>query len=410
MARRSPVAALAWLALAVLLGGAWWWMQGPGATTGQAAGSAAPTPARSTQASQPVVELAAARSGQVQDTAQAVGSLRSRQSVVLRPEAAGRVASLHFADGQRVQKGQLLVQLDDRLARAEVQQGRAELGIARSNHQRNVELVEQGFISTRAVDESAAAVAVARARLELAQAGAARLQVLAPFDGVVGIGRVNLGDMLQAGAEIVALEDLDAMLLDYRLPERHQPRLRPGQLGTVRLDALPGHVFEAVVQAIDPVIDAEGRSVGVRACIDNREGLLRPGMFARVHTALGERSDAVLVPEQAVVPLGGTFYVYVLDGEEPPAAGDAVQVQRREVSLGARRAGRVELVSGLRAGEQLVVAGQQRLSTATARVRVAATRGEPEEAAAAVPDGADEGLIWHRAERSGNPCAVPGRP
>lgn len=420
MARRNAVSVGAVLALALLLGFAAWgsrqdggllaWL-GLGATgSGDVVAADAPTrpSGSSTQAGLPVVELATARAERVQDAAQAVGSLRSRQGVMLRPEVAGRVVQLNFADGQRVQRGQLLVQLDDRLARAQVQQARAGLGIAQSNHQRNQELVAQGFISARAADESAAALAVARAQLELAEAGAAQLALRAPFDGVVGIGRVHLGDMLQTGAEVAVLEDLDAMLLDFRLPERHQPLLRTGQLNTVRLDALPGQVFEAVVQAIDPVIDAEGRSVGVRACIDNRAGLLRPGMFARVHTALGERSDAVMVPEEAVVPLGGAFYVYVLD--ESAAQDDSARVQRRAVRLGARRDGRVELVSGLRAGQQLVVAGQQRLSAENARVRVAArdVQLQAPDPAAAQPV-FDSDAQWHRAGGSGSPCAVPGR-
>ena len=439
MARRAWVPALALGALLALGAGAWWWQRG--AEPGRAAAGAPPDPSAASKAgrdaanpagggSAPMVELATVRTLPIRDSASAVGSLRSRQSVMLRPEVAGRVTQLNLRDGERVRRGQLLVQLDERLAQAQVQQSRAELGIAESNHRRNVDLAGQGFISARAVDESQAALAVARAKLELAQATAARLKVVAPFGGVAGIGNVHVGDVLQAGADIVHLEDLDAMVVDFRLPERELTRLRRGQISQVRLDALPGHGFEAVVQAIDPQVDAEGRSVAVRACLDNREGLLRPGMFARVDIAFAERPDAVMLPEEAVVPLGGKFYVYRLSAPAPAAASAPAsasasaaaaatrEVVRTEVQLGARRAGLVEASRGLAAGDRVVVAGQQRLSAPTVRVRLAPASSAPADAAAppsaagsAAGLAADEtpGLQWHRAARGGNPCAIGGQ-
>ncbi|OJV48750.1 MAG: hypothetical protein BGO36_04115 [Burkholderiales bacterium 68-10] len=354
MARRPLVSIIAIGALLALSAGAWWWQRGGGATgAGPQPAASAPRgaggpgagkgPGAGGGAPPPVVELAPARAMTLRDAASAVGSLRSRQSVVLRPEVAGRVTLLNFRDGERVRRGQLLVQLDDRLALAQVQQARAELGIAESNHRRNADLAGQGFISARAVDESQAAVAVARAKLELAQATAARLKILAPFGGLAGIGNVHVGDVLQAGAEIVHLDDLDAMLLDFRLPERWQTRVRRGQVSHVTLDALPGHAFEAVIQAIDPQIDAQGRSVAVRACIDNREGLLRPGMFARVDTAFGERPGAVMLPEEAVLSQGGNLYVYRLaaaPAQGGPGPEGTAEVSRVEVTLGARLGGR----------------------------------------------------------------------
>lgn len=418
MGRRPLVSALAVAALIVLSAGAWWWQRGGGGGPVPRSGSASSAAPTGGGAAVPVVEVAAARSMTLADSASAVGSLQSRQSVVLRPEVAGRVTQLNFRDGERVRRGQLLVQLDDRLALAQVQQNRAELGIAESNHRRNVDLAGQGFISARAVDESQAALAVARAKLELAQASAARLKILAPFSGVAGIRNVHVGDVLQAGAEIVHLEDLDAMLLDFRLPERYQGRVRPGQVSDVTLDALPGQGFEAVIQAIDPVIDAQGRSIGVRACLDNREGLLRPGMFARVETRFGERAGAVMVPEESVLSQGGNLYVYRLAGAAEP--GEPAEVTRIDVRLGARLAGWVEVTSGVAAGERVVVAGQQRLTTPVARVRLSTTPamstdlapGSQATGAAGAPAAttpAEPALQWHRLPVAGNPCALPGR-
>ena len=314
-----------------------------------------------------MVEATKVRQMTMRDDAEAVGSLRSRRSVVLRPEISGRITQLNFSDGQRVRKGQLLVQLDDQLPRAQVQQSRAELSIARANHKRNQELVAQGFISQRSVDESAANLEVAEAKLALAEATAQRLRILAPFDGVAGIRGVNVGDYLKDGADIVNVEDLDAVYVDFRLPERLQNKVKTGQTARVAFDALPGVQYSAVVLAINPQIDADGRSLAVRGCIDNRRLQLRPGMFARVTAVFGERSDANVVPEEAIVPDGAAPYVLrVVAGTE-----EGSQVAKRTpVRLGARTPGFVEVVEGLAPGDVVVTAGQQRLQRDGTAVRV----------------------------------------
>ena len=314
-----------------------------------------------------MVEATKVRQMTMRDDAEAVGSLRSRRSVVLRPEISGRITQLNFSDGQRVRKGQLLVQLDDQLPRAQVQQSRAELSIARANHKRNQELVAQGFISQRSVDESAANLEVAEAKLALAEATAQRLRIVAPFDGVAGIRGVNVGDYLKDGADIVNVEDLDAVYVDFRLPERLQNKVKTGQTARVAFDALPGVQYSAVVLAINPQIDADGRSLAVRGCIDNRRLQLRPGMFARVTAVFGERSDANVVPEEAIVPDGAAPYVLrVVAG---PEEGSQV-AKRTTVRLGARTPGFVEVVEGLAPGEVVVTAGQQRLQRDGMAVRV----------------------------------------
>ncbi len=314
-----------------------------------------------------MVEATKVRQMTMRDDAEAVGSLRSRRSVVLRPEISGRITQLNFSDGQRVRKGQLLVQLDDQLPRAQIQQSRAELSIARANHKRNQELVAQGFISQRSVDESAANLEVAEAKLALAEATAQRLRIVAPFDGVAGIRGVNVGDYLKDGADIVNVEDLDAVYVDFRLPERLQNKVKTGQTARVAFDALPGVQYSAVVLAINPQIDADGRSLAVRGCIDNRRLQLRPGMFARVTAVFGERSDANVVPEEAIVPDGAAPYVLrVVAGTE-----EGSQVAKRTpVRLGARTPGFVEVVEGLAPGDVVVTAGQQRLQRDGTAVRV----------------------------------------
>jgi membrane fusion protein (multidrug efflux system) len=318
------------------------------------------------------VEVATVEQTRLVDEAQSVGSLRSRQSIVVRPEVSGRVTQVNFRDGQRVSRGQLLVQLDDQLAQAQIKQAEAELSIARANFNRNKELVEQNFISRRTLDESAANLEVAQAKLSLAQATAARLKIMAPFDGTVGIRSINLGDYLKDGADVVNLEDMDAIYVDYRLPERFQSQVKVGQRAQIDIDALPGRKFSALVLAIDPLIDANGRSVGVRACIDNRRMQLRPGMFARVATVFAQKDKALVIPEEAIVPQGGRqFVIRLIDGSEGKVS------QRVEVKVGSRSPGKVEIVEGLAAGETVVVAGQQRVQRDGMAVRVIEVGGRP---------------------------------
>ena len=322
--------------------------------------SGAATPGKgSAGAKPPSVEVARVVRADLTDAARAVGGLRSRRGVMLRPEVAGRITRLNFTDGQRVRQGQLLVQFDDQLQQAQVQQSRAELSIAQANQKRNQELVAQNFISQRSLDESAANLQVAQAKLALALATAARLRIVAPFDGIAGIRQVNVGDYLKDGADIVNLEDIDAIFVDYRLPERYQSLLKRGQTALLAIDALPGQAYTAQIQAIDPLIDANGRSIGIRGCIDNRALQLRPGMFARVNTVFGTRLDARVIPEEAIVPQGGKQYVIKLlsgaDGKMPTS-------QRVEVKVGLRQPGQVEILQGLEPGDTVVTTGQQRIT------------------------------------------------
>jgi membrane fusion protein (multidrug efflux system) len=315
--------------------------------------------------------------------------------VVLRPEVSGRITQLNFRDGDRVKKGQLLVQFDDQLPAAQVQQAQAELNIAKANNTRNAELVAQNFISRRTLDESAAAQQVAEAKLALARATEARLKIIAPFDGLAGIRSVNVGDYLKDGADIVNLEDMDAIFVDYRLPERFQTKIRRGQSSVIELDALPGRKFSAIVLAIDPLIDANGRSVGVRACIDNRRLQLRPGMFARVNAVFGQRDRARVIPEEAIVPQGGKqFVIKVVNGTTPNSRVS----QRTEVKLGLRSPGKVEVLEGLEPGDSVVTAGQQRVQRDGTEVRVL------DVAAAAVPGAPASGAPAAGAPAAGAPA------
>ena len=435
-----------------------WWLQMPKSDAG------APTGARAVG-----VEITQVKKQTLRDDAEAVGSLRSSQNVMLRPEVAGRVLSLGFADGARVRAGQVLVQMDDTLQRAEVQQSLAQMSIARANHKRNQELVAQNFIAQRSLDESAAALQVADAQLGLSCARLDRMRLIAPFNGVVGIRSVNVGDYVKDGADLINLENIGSLYVDYRLPERYQIKVAPGQTIEVKLDAFSGRLFKAKVEAVDPLIDANGRSIGVRAVLANtageplavaggkgqgqgaaapapakssvsetsapnnrgvalpspqslgcptntfdrtrtsaggdQNGPLRPGMFARVTAVFAVKPNALVVPEEAIVPQGSKQFVIkaVSPSDLPaPAASSASAAasapalppdtklvsQRVEVKLGMRRGGQVEITEGLAEGDTIVVAGQQRLQKDGSPLRVVELGRGPANPASAAVSGA----------------------
>ena len=280
MASKAIYSAVAVVGIAAAAGAAYWHQNKPSGPKEMTGAGAASAPGGSAPAAggaprgpgMPSVEVAKVEVSRLQDDAQAVGSLRSRQNVMLRPEVSGRVQTLGFTDGGRVRRGDVIMQLEDGLQRAEVRQAEAQVSISRANFKRNQELVAQNFVAQRVLDESAANVQVVEAQLSLACARWDRMRVVAPFDGTVGIRTVNIGDYVKDGADLVNLEDLSSMFVDFRLPERFIGKLRREQVIELQLDAMPGRQFKAKIDAIDPQLDANGRSVLVRASLANTAG------------------------------------------------------------------------------------------------------------------------------------------
>lgn len=309
------------------------------------------------------VEIGEAIVASLSRTVSAVGTLRAAESVVVKPETAGRIAKIGFEGGARVRKGDLLILLDASIVAAEAEQTRAELALARANYQRTAELAQKQFVSERARDEAAASLRVLEARLQLAQARLSRTEIRAPFAGVLGLRNVSLGDYVREGDPLVVLEDVSSMQVDLRLPERFLGQLRRGQPVRVEFDAWPGREFRAELEAIDVQVDANGRSVVARGRLANADGALRTGMFAKASLTLAENPRAVMIPEEAVVPLGSELFVYRIED------GKAF---RTRVSIGQRREGRVEIVEGLQAGVRVVTAGQLKLQRDGQAVQIVA--------------------------------------
>ncbi len=297
------------------------------------------------------VEVAKVKASDFSDEASAVGNLKSGESVVLRPETPGRVATINFRDGTIVSKGTVLVELDAAIQAAELQQARANLALARSNHQRNQELLLKKFLSQQALDNSAAALKVQEATVQLAEAKLAKMQIKAPFNGMVGLRNVSVGDYVKEGQDLINIEDIGTLRVDFKLPESYLGRVSKGQTVEVTSDALPGQHFTAVLDAVDPMVDQGGRAISSRARLDNVAGKLRPGLFVRVRLLFGERQNVLMAPEQAIVPGAQPAVFKVTDGK-------ATLVK---VRLGVRRAAQVEVLEGLLEGDVIVTAGQLKL-------------------------------------------------
>jgi membrane fusion protein, multidrug efflux system len=399
MALKKIHTAVAVLGIALAGGAAWWVQRGPAKSSAAVATSARPAGnAGAPGAAQgPVaVELGPVMAVRIEDDAQAVGSLRAAQTVVVRPEVSGRVVKLGFAEGHSVKRGQLLLQLDDTVQAAQLKQAQAQAAIARTNLQRSRELLAQNFVSSAAVDQNAAALEVAQAQVALAQAQLSRLRITAPFDGVAGIKLVSVGDYLKDGADVVTLEDRSRMWVDFRLPERYLKQVRVGLPVEVMVDAMPGDSFKAVVQALDSQVDANGRSLLVRASLASAPQL-KTGMFARARVVFAVRDKALVVPEEALLPQGGKqFLIKAVDAPASGATPAGKVSLRLEAKLGVRQAGKVEILQGLAEGDMVVTAGQGRLMRGDGLplrvVELGKPRDKPANEGAAKPAGPASGI------------------
>jgi membrane fusion protein (multidrug efflux system) len=339
------LAAAGILGAIVVVSGASYW-----AGKSSAPAPAGPAPAAATGAPPPgvVVEASRVRIMKLPQSLNAVGSLRSDETVVVRPEVAGRIANFAFREGERVAEGQVLVRLDDSVQKADLARARANLVLSRTKHERAIDLRNKGFVSTQALDELENSVKVAEADAELMTARVNKMTLRAPFAGTVGLRLASVGDYVKEGQDIVNLESLDPLKVDFRLPELALSQLQGGQMLQISLDALPDKTYDGKVFAINPLIDANGRAIVIRAQVPNRDGKLRPGMFARVRLFTSDIRDSVVIPEEALFPVGDDKYVYkVVEGK----------AQRQKVGIGQRREGRVEIVNGLARDDVVVTAG-----------------------------------------------------
>ncbi len=335
------------LALIVLFGGIFGWKYYSGMKKA-AVMSAPPPPA--------VIAAESVRTETWQPNLAAAGSLVATQGVFVANEAAGQVNEIHFESGQQVQAGTLLVQLDDEVDRAELAGLKAAQKLAELNFERAARLVKEKSVSRSDYDQARAALDSTAALVASKQATIHKKAIGAPFTGQLGIRQVDLGQYLAPGSEIVSLQALDPIYVDYSLPERNLSVLSVGQAVEVRVQAYPGKTFKGSISAVSPLIAADTRSVSIRATLENPEQLLRPGMFAEVFTLQPQRAGVLTLSERAITynPYGNS--VFVIEDKD-----GQLTAQRRQVETGIVRDGRIELIKGITEGEQVVSAGHNKL-------------------------------------------------
>jgi len=319
---------------------------------GAAAAGAAPAAAAPAKTSGLPVRAVPVKIGMVQADISAVGTLAAAESVVIRPEIAGRVMELHFREGQAIAQGAKLVTIDPSEYQANLASTAAQARTETQRWERAKELKEKNFISQEALDVAKGNMDGAVARRQHDEVLLKKTDIRAPFSGIVGLRQISPGAYVKAGDDIVRLESISSLKMDFRVPEVYLSKLQLGQEVGIRVDAYPAETFPGKVYALEPAVDEKTRTVVVRAQVPNPSSKLRPGMFARVQVLLETRPNAVLIPEQAIWPQGRDTFVYrVVDGK----------AALTKVDIGMRRPGEVEILKGLAANDTIVTDGQIKL-------------------------------------------------
>jgi membrane fusion protein, multidrug efflux system len=291
-----------------------------------------------------------------QSSLSAVGSLVAVAGIDVSSEIAGKVKAIHFESGQSVQRGHLLVELDSSTDIAELKGLEASQRLEQAKFARSQELIGRNFISKSDFDLNKATLDEAKAAVAAKKSVIEKKRVVAPFDGQLGIRKVNLGQYLAPGDGIVPLQKLQPIYADFMLPEHHLASLKVNQALTLTVQAYPGKIFSGHIAAINSGIDTATRSVKIRATLDNAERLLHPGMFVEVGVLLNEKKTVLTVPDTAISynPYGDSVFV-IESGKQ------GFTVQLKQIITGETREGRVEIVKGLNENDRVVSAGQVKL-------------------------------------------------
>jgi membrane fusion protein (multidrug efflux system) len=295
----------------------------------------------------------------------AIGVLEARRGVDINSSMAGLVQQIKFESGQSVSQGQILVQLDADVERSNLQSAQASLKLAKANLARGQSLVTSDNISKATLEQRQSEYEVASAQVSALIAQIDKKVISAPFDGVLGIRKINVGQYLEAGQPIVNIQDLTLMLVNFSVSQKELSDLKVGQKIRMTTDAYPMKAFEGEISAIEPLVNQETGMIEVQGRFDNSEGLLRPGMFAKLAIVLPARMQVVVVPQTAIsYSLYGDF-VYVAKQTKTEKGEDITAVERRIVKSGERRNGSVIIEDGLKVGETVVTSGQLKLDTGT---------------------------------------------
>ncbi|MEE8550107.1 MAG: efflux RND transporter periplasmic adaptor subunit [Gemmatimonadota bacterium] len=315
------------------------------------------------------VEVAIAQEDTVIEEIFATGAIEAVQSIELRPAVEGRLVEIYVREGSEVTRGTPLFKVDDAELLAQVARLEADRDLARQALERTRQLMDEKASSEADLEQAEANARSTQAQLELQQVRLDRTVVRAPFTGVVGERLASLGDYVNTSTRLVTLQTVDPQRAAFDIPERYSGRLRVGQEVSFRVAAVADREFAGVVDFVNPVVQLPARTIRVKAVVRNRDRTLKSGMFIEARLATGVIPDAVIVPEDAVLPLQGADFVWaIVDGV----------ATRRQVKLGVRMPGLVQIRSGVEAGEQVVVGGLERLSEGAPVTATLVERGSPQ--------------------------------
>ncbi|MES2034016.1 MAG: efflux RND transporter periplasmic adaptor subunit [Pseudomonadota bacterium] len=315
------------------------------------------------------------------DRIEVLGVAKGQQSVTITSNTTEMITSVRFADGQRVAKGQVLVELKAGEEDAGLIESRARLAQAERDYARWDALADKGIAPRATAEQYQSALETARASLAAANSRKMDRVIRAPFSGVVGLTDVTPGTLIQPGGAIVSLDDLSSIRVDFRVPDRYLPVMREGSAIVARPDAYPDETFSGRIAQLDSRIDPATRAITARAVFPNPAGRIKPGMMMRVTIDHGGR-DSIAAPEASVQFEGDQAYVFVIARK-----GDGQAARKQAVDVGVTQDGFVEIVGGLKAGDRIVADGLNRIQDGQA-VRVGG--GKP--GAAGGPGGASQGV------------------
>jgi len=332
-------------------------------------GAASVNAADKPQAPAMPVEAQIVKAETLERSVEVVGSLSANESVSISPEVSGRIASILFREGQVVEAGKPLFKLDDSIQRAELKQAEASSGLSKIEYKRATELLNSNAGSVNTRDSALAKLRIDQAGVALAEERLAKMGLNAPFQGLVGLREVSVGEYVTPGQPLVSLVAIDPMRVEFRVPEVYLTSLAVGQSVDVTIDSIPGEHFLGTVFAVSPEVDVNGRSVKVVASLPNTSGTLRPGLFSRVNLKLETIKDTIMLQEEAIVLQGNAQLVYILDDGK---------VNIKPVVTGIRERGRVQIIQGVKAGDIVVTAGQMKLRPGAAAMPINLQAAKPQ--------------------------------
>ncbi len=299
-------------------------------------------------------------------TTKVIGTMEAVQGVIVSADLPGIVSKIGFESGQAVRKGQVLVELDTRQEQAQLAAQQAQSDLARLNYGRLHGLVDQGAVTRQEFDQATAAQREADAGIAEIRATIDRKTIRAPFSGILGIRKVNLGQYLSAGDPVVSLQSWDPIYVNFGVPQQVASRVRAAGIVTVTTDALPGKTFSGKVTAIDSVVDESTRTVQLQATLPNPGGKLRPGMFVEVQAKDGAPRSVIALPASAIsyAPYGDS--VYVVGDMKDPKGQSYRGVRQQFVKTEGGRGDQVAIVSGINPGDEVVTSGTFKLRNGAA--------------------------------------------